>query len=374
MKKKIKYLLLLLPFLIIPNVKATNLPNWASDIDYVQRASIFKCSSKSSCSEVSSSTGLIKDDGYYIIYNTTGQTLNDYGLGVNHYVGILDPNILYSYSLYLCSNKSIGSSSKSITTTSNSSYGWLGTKPNYQWANYYGLSATALKDLSTNESYTCDYSYSFNAIFSPGSTNTSINYFLSSSTSISNVELYVIGYKLEALGNYNNLTASDISQAIENSNIASASSVEEVQTSLEEVKTELQGAKEEQSKTNDILSDGNVDDSIEEGKSFFSNVADTTPTGSLGQFLTIPLTFVQSLLDTSCKKIELPLPFVSKKIYLPCLDTFWERMGALKTLINVVWLAVVGTRILSGIFKLTIEVVDTNPNKSDPICLKTWEL
>lgn len=372
--KKSKILLFLLLFLFIPNVNATNVSNWASDINSIQVADIYTCYS-SGCSALSSSSQIFSDEQgitRYAVTNTELDAIGNYGMGIKNYVGYLSPNTLYSYNIYFCSNKALGSTEKEIYTNPTATFGFDGIETQYSLITYKSLSTSPIK--STNETFSCTYAYNISTIFQPSVSNTNISINFSSSSSITSVQLTFLGWNLEALGNAEGLSTSDIEEVIANSNLATATSIEEVQTSVEEVKTELNELNQEQAETNDILNDDSVDDSIDLGSSFFGDVADTTPTGGLGEFLVIPLTFVQSLLEEDCSPISLPLPFLDLTLTLPCMNAFWSKMGALKTLLNVVWLAVVGSRILSGIFQLTVEAVDTNPNKSDPVCLKTWEL
>lgn len=159
----------------------------------------------------------------------------------------------------------------------------------------------------------------------------------------------------------------DFSGAIDNQTGVIIQQGDEIKNSINETNKELEDL-------NSTINDDNVDKNIEDATNFFSDIADTTPSGSLGEFLTIPLTFVNSLLDESCSEITLPLPFVDMNIVLPCMDSFWNKMGSIKSIVHIVWLAIVGSKIISSIFQLTVETVDMNPNKSDPVCLKTWEL
>ena len=102
-----------------------------------------------------------------------------------------------------------------------------------------------------------------------------------------------------------------------------------------------------------------------------------TSYGPFQAFLTIPLQWVQTILSAnqSCEPIVLPLPFVNQNLTLPCMTPFWTSLGALGTLIQALWIAVVAVRIFNGLFLLTIETLDTNPNSAVELTkIKSWEL
>lgn len=129
----------------------------------------------------------------------------------------------------------------------------------------------------------------------------------------------------------------------------------------------------------DDINDSLTDDSINEnGVSDFTNglnqeYSSLTP---FSDFLNLPLTWIQSLFASgqNCSAIQLPLPYLdNKKLDLPCMTEFWQRMGAIGTLIQVVWIAIVGVRIFNGLFLLTCETIDPNPDR-DMTKLRTWEL
>lgn len=102
-----------------------------------------------------------------------------------------------------------------------------------------------------------------------------------------------------------------------------------------------------------------------------------TSYGPFQAFLTIPLQWVQTILSANqaCNAIVLPLPFVNQNLTLPCMTSFWESLGALGVLIQALWIAVVAVRIFNGLFLLTIETLDTNPNSAVELTkIKSWEL
>lgn len=129
----------------------------------------------------------------------------------------------------------------------------------------------------------------------------------------------------------------------------------------------------------DDVNDTLTDDSIDNNSiSNFVDSMDNEPSSltPFSDFINLPLTWVQSLLasNQNCQTIRLPLPYMQNKtLDLPCMTDFWDRMGSLKTLIELVWIAIVGVRIFNGLFLLTCEVIDPNPDQ-DMTKLRTWEL
>lgn len=150
---------------------------------------------------------------------------------------------------------------------------------------------------------------------------------------------------------------------------------------LEQIEDSNQQIIQNQQQTNTIL-DG-IKDSLLDDNLNDNQINDTLnglnkPETSLtpfSDFVNLPLNWIQNLLSSSnaCQPINLPLPFVNKNLTLPCMTEFWNALGGLKYLIEIVWIAVVGVRIFNGLFLLTCETLDPNPDK-DMTKLKSWEL
>lgn len=129
-------------------------------------------------------------------------------------------------------------------------------------------------------------------------------------------------------------------------------------------------------KIEDTLTDDTTNDSD------ISNALDNidvpqTSYGPFQAFLTIPLQWVQTILATgqTCQTLHLPLPFVNKDLDLPCMTDFWNATGVLGVLIQALWIAVVAVRIFNGLFMLTVETLNTNPDSAMELTkIKSWEL
>lgn len=128
---------------------------------------------------------------------------------------------------------------------------------------------------------------------------------------------------------------------------------------------------------NDSINDSSIDNSSinDTFNNLMNDYVDSSNIGSFSGFLTLPLTWIQTFLGSStCSDIQISLPYLENKfIILPCLDSFWAKLGSLSTLVELVWLAVVGTRIFNGLFTIVVDVKDPN-NNQDMELLKSWEL
>lgn len=102
-----------------------------------------------------------------------------------------------------------------------------------------------------------------------------------------------------------------------------------------------------------------------------------TSLGPFAAFLTIPLQWVQTILGSgqTCETLHLPLPFVNRNLDLPCMTDFWTSTGAIGTLIQACWICVVAVRIFNGLFLLTVDVLNPNPDSAAELTkIKSWEL
>ena len=133
-----------------------------------------------------------------------------------------------------------------------------------------------------------------------------------------------------------------------------------------------------QNSNNEELIDTLTDDTINNNdveSAFNFNISENS-FGPFATFLTLPLTWIQSFLSPShtCSPLVLPLPFVNQNLTLPCMDDFWNSLGALKTLVELCWTAVIGVRIFNGAFKLTVDATSSKANSDELTKIRSWEL
>ncbi len=125
---------------------------------------------------------------------------------------------------------------------------------------------------------------------------------------------------------------------------------------------------------NDTLTDDHISDTDVSNSLNFSTTENSY--GPFATFLTLPLQWVQDILasNQSCSPISLPLPYVNKNLVLPCMTEFWNSTGALGTLIQLCWIAVVGVRIFNGLFKLVVDTTSSEDNAEELTKIRSWEL
>lgn len=145
-------------------------------------------------------------------------------------------------------------------------------------------------------------------------------------------------------------------------------SVNEVNDSVNDVNDSIKGI-------DDYMRDDSIDNNhISAGMHDLPQTTSLTP---FADFLNLPLNWIQDFMDTSnsCHNLVIPLPFVNQNLTLPCMSSFWNKLGALASLIDLVWIAVIGSRIFRMFYRLTIDVIDLDPNSFNHLSkLKEWEL
>ena len=125
---------------------------------------------------------------------------------------------------------------------------------------------------------------------------------------------------------------SDILNAITTNNSNLTNGLNNINDSVKE------GNKIQQDTNNTIKSD-EVDTST--GNSFFNNFSNNGH--GLTGVINAPLSFIQSLSNSSCSSVSVTIPFVNEKFNLPCFSSFYkENFNAVYTIYQVVITALVG--------------------------------
>ena len=125
---------------------------------------------------------------------------------------------------------------------------------------------------------------------------------------------------------------SDILNAITTNNSNLTNGLNDINDSVKE------GNKIQQDTNNTIKSD-EVDTST--GNSFFNNFSNNGH--GLTGVINAPLSFIQSLSNSSCSSVSVTIPFVNEKFNLPCFSSFYkENFNAVYTIYQVVITALVG--------------------------------
>lgn len=107
---------------------------------------------------------------------------------------------------------------------------------------------------------------------------------------------------------------------------------------------------QQQQQQHQEMMDDNTTQAEDEGSSFFGNFT-TEDHGGLNSIITAPLNTIRSLLNSSCTKLTLPLPYVNKNLELPCMNAIYtEHFGLFFSLYQTIILAIISYRCLRSIF------------------------
>ncbi len=176
-------------------------------------------------------------------------------------------------------------------------------------------------------------------------------------------------YVEQLADNKNSLSAVDMHNILNHSGLASASSINQVQSSLKEVKEEMAKQSEEQKKTNEKLD--KIDDTINNtditgasgsAGSFFENFQDNDY--GLSDIITMPLTLIKSLTSSTCVSLKLTIPFLNKNLELPCMSEIYSQyFGSFFTLYQTITFGFVAYWVIVRIFALVKGFKDPDNDK-----------
>ncbi len=161
-----------------------------------------------------------------------------------------------------------------------------------------------------------------------------------------------------------NVTYIDNSGTISNDNANTNKITESQKETTAAVKEQTEAIKEQTEATKEqteaITSEEAPDlDALEDSAGWL-------PPGPVDSILNLPLTFFNNLisnLSKTCQPVEIPLPYVSKNLILPCISTLYAQIGA-TTFLN--WVGViVGTIILYNYFLNLYKWIDDTIQMKD---------
>lgn len=360
MKKR--FLLLLIPFLFISHVKANEA---VSDLATNGQIGQWQIPLAAQCFNSSfDSVNTSWNNNYIDVGGVDGKDYFNCNFGTDGLISITtnqltDSNKLYSLVLFIGNSYGLspnapteiglGSSTyvarNDIVYSGNNGTMWSSRVSNKLQAQQPGEDSVG----------TLSY-YAVYVVFSSKSNSTSIAIHLSYPSPV--ISTWIFGYELNYIGNTDNLSKSDVENALSNSGLATASSVNEVNKSVNEVKQEISGMKEEQrktneelKKTNDTLNNDDVTDSTNKANEFFNGF--TTDTHGLTAIITAPLSLISSITSKSCSPLVLPLPYVDKDLSLPCMGAIYSSyFGSFLSIYQVITFGIVAYWVCVRIFNL----------------------
>lgn len=142
---------------------------------------------------------------------------------------------------------------------------------------------------------------------------------------------YFVGYVLTDLGSADGLTESQVTHAIQNSGLATASSVQEVQRGVNQVQQQLSGVQDSVDDVNDTLKD-------DDAPTIDLSDIETSDT-PISDLVVLPLTLLNSIyngISGSCASWTLPLPF-NHSYTIPCF-TIGDYVGS--SVANIIDMAI----------------------------------
>lgn len=108
---------------------------------------------------------------------------------------------------------------------------------------------------------------------------------------------------------------------------------------------------EEQKKTNDTLTDDNIQQAQDSAGGFFNDF--NTDTHGLTGIITAPLSLIESITSSTCSSLVIPLPYVDKDLTLPCMGTIYSNyFGSFLSIYQIITFGIVAYWVLVRIFNL----------------------
>ena len=290
--------------------------NWSASLPQLSRVDFKSCSGANTCNTLLASeqtTLSINDNNTLRTFNVNDEAMN---IGPNGYIIETYANTragyLYEVNYYICSNKNIRS----------------GTDVNI-YATYWGdginlgntYNATYRTDLGTipgdgNDNREWDYCSLFGGFVVPEQDYAWVALRIQKDSVLSSNYLSVISVEVNELGLYNGTIENIINSAITSGGLATAESVEEVNQAVEEVQQEIQ-------QTQDTITNEDTTGAESSASGFFNDFE--TETFGLTSIITAPLNAINSLINSSCNNLILPLPFIDKNLTLPCMNTIYSN-------------------------------------------------
>lgn len=124
-----------------------------------------------------------------------------------------------------------------------------------------------------------------------------------------------------ALQNKNHYAISSGWDVVYHSDISS--SIDENTDAIKENGEKQDETNEKLDELNDNLTNSDTSESSDTAGSFFEDFQ--SDDYGLSDIITMPLTFIQGLSDSTCYSLNLPLPFVDQDVSIPCMTSIYEE-------------------------------------------------
>ena len=336
---------------------------WYDNIGYYpSNANIYNCTS-SGCSILNNTHWI---DAYYdnnvrgnwpvITTNPNQVTIATYGVVLAYYLQAqLKDGYLYLVQSYYCTSYS----GQWNTFTPNLNLG--GNFTQVAKTTQFGTKVQSSATTTFSDALTGNMCYLVNSLVVPDGDRQYAGLHLTASTSRT-TDISFVGFDYQVIGLYDALTKSDLTDALNNSGLATASSVQDVQDGVDALQDTLDATNDaiddqtaqqnaNHQETMDTITDSDSSGASGDAGSFFSNF--NTNTHGLTGIITAPLTAIQSLTSETCQPLVLPLPFVNQNLTLPCMRTIYiQYFGDFMTLYDIITLGIISYWVMVRIFGL----------------------
>lgn len=370
--KKILFTLLTILF-FIPNVNAVTANGWAFKVEQYDDVNFRSCTS-SSCNTTLSvtpqqynkqyitATGEMPDFDFGYYTSSADLNTNGYGnmvMSFNRYKS----GYLYQYTSYLCSSSSSWNISDQNTQVELYVGGYNDTINKVGNLTYHNVLVQTLDTepfgLNIIDS-TVNKCYAITNLFVPSVDAQNLG-LLIKANSVSNQTLTIIGQDWNYLGLYSGTIEDSIDKIVNNSDLASASSVEEVQNSVNEVRQEV-------SNIDNSLNNTDTSGSQNQANSFFEGFESSDY--GLSDIITMPLNLIKGLTSNSCVALSLTIPFVNKTFELPCMSSIYQQyFGSFYSLYQTITFGFISYWVIVKIFALVKGFKDPDDDKIEVVDL-----
>lgn len=119
----------------------------------------------------------------------------------------------------------------------------------------------------------------------------------------------------------------------------------------EEIITEQQNTTNAVNKVDDTLKDDNTQQAQDSAGGFFNDF--TTDTHGLTAIITAPLSLISKITSASCSPLVIPLPYVDKDLTLPCMGAIYSQyFGSFLSIYQVITFGIIAYWVCVRIFNL----------------------